>query len=332
VEEIRDAKLDIEPNCAARTMEVDIAPIAEISQKTGVPIEVSMFIGSSQIRAYTEDWDLETMLKHSVSALEFANKHDLSVMFVTEDTTRAHPRTLDALYGAALDHGAARLCFCDTVGHSVPQGAVNLIRWARSLIDKSGRKDVKIDWHGHQDRGLGVPNSIAALQAGAHRVHGTALGIGERAGNTPMDLLLANLKLAGWIDNDLHRLGDYVHKTSKYTGIPVPASYPVFGCDAFETGTGVHAAAVIKAHQKGDEWLANRVYSGVPADEFGLRQIIRVGPMCGKSNVVWWLEQNGYDVTEDRVERLFQAAKAARKLLEDDELHKLASEGATAEV
>lgn len=325
VTEIRDGKLGIEPNCAARTIEADIRPVAEIVQKTGVPIEVSTFIGSSRIRAYTEDWSLETMLQHSRKALKFAEAEGLSVMFVTEDTTRAHPDTLRALYGAALESPATkRLCFCDTVGHSIPQGAVNMIKWGVQLVKESGRDDVKIDWHGHMDRGLGVPNSIAALQAGAHRVHGTALGIGERAGNCPMDQLLVNLKLTGWIDNDLSKLGDYVETTSRSTGVAVPVSYPVFGRDAFETGTGVHAAAVIKAQNKGDEWLANRVYSGVPADMVGLRQIIRVGPMSGKSNVVHWLVEHDYEADEARVERLFSAAKKALSLLEDDELHRLA--------
>ncbi len=325
VTEIRDSKLNIEPNCAARTVIADIQPVADIVQKTGVPIEVCTFIGSSQIRAYTEDWSLETMLQHCRKALKFAEAEGLAVMFVTEDTTRAHPDTLKALYGEALQSPATkRLCFCDTVGHSIPQGAVNLIKWGVDLVAESGRDDVKIDWHGHMDRGLGVPNSIAALQAGAHRVHGTALGIGERAGNSPMDQLLVNLKLAGWIDNDLSKLGDYVETTSRSTGVSVPVSYPVFGRDAFETGTGVHAAAVIKAQNKGDEWLANRVYSGVPADMVGLRQIIRVGPMCGKSNVVHWLVENGYEASEDQVERIFAAAKDALALLEDDELHRLA--------
>jgi 2-isopropylmalate synthase len=327
-EEIRDAKLDLEPNCAARTVEADIRPVAEIQQRTGVKIEVSTFIGSSPIRAYVEDWDVQTMLRHSVAALKFAAKEGLSVMFVTEDTTRAHPATLEALYGAALEHGAARLCFCDTVGHATPDGVRNLIRWAVELVRRSGRKDVKIDWHGHMDRGLGVPNSIAALQAGAHRVHATGLGIGERAGNTPMDTLLVNLKLLGWIGNDLRRLGEYVKLTSEATGVPVPIGYPVFGRDAFETGTGVHAAAVIKALQKGDTWLADRVYSGVPAGDFGLRQVIRVGPMSGKSNVVHWLREHGYEASDERVERLFQAAKGASALLEEEELHRLAKVGA----
>ena len=329
-EEIRDARLDLAPNCAARTMEADIRPVAEIQQRTGVKIEVSTFIGSSAIRAYTEDWDVATMLKHSVAALKFARAEGLSVMFVTEDTTRADPKTLEALYGAALDHGASRLCFCDTVGHATPDGARHLIRWAVELVKKSGRKDVKIDWHGHMDRGLGIPNALAALQAGAHRVHGTGLGIGERAGNVPMDLLLVNLKLLGWIDNDLRRLGEYVHLTSRATRVPIPIGYPVFGRDAFETGTGVHAAAVIKALQKGDAWLADRVYSGVPAGEFGLKQVIRVGPMSGKSNVVWWLKEHGYEATDARVDALFRAAKDARALLEDDELHRLAKGGPAA--
>jgi 2-isopropylmalate synthase len=183
---------------------------------------------------------------------------------------------------------------------------------------------VKIDWHGHMDRGLGLLNNLAALQAGAHRVHGTALGIGERAGNAPLDLTLVNLKLLGWIDNDLRRLGDYVRLTSEATGVPIPVGYPVFGRDAFETGTGVHAAAVIKALQKGDAWLADRVYSGVPAADFGLRQVIRVGPMSGKSNVVHWLKEHGYEPGDERVERLFQAGKASASVLEDDELHRLA--------
>ncbi len=323
-EEIRDAHLPLEPNCAARTVAADIRPVAEIQQKTGVKIEVSTFIGSSRIRAYTEDWDLATMLRHSVEALKFAKAEGLSVMFVTEDTTRADPQTLRALYGAALEHGAARLCFCDTCGHATPDGARRLIEWAVKLVAESGRKDVKIDWHGHMDRGLGIPNALAALQAGAHRVHGTALGIGERAGNVPMDLLLVNLKLLGWIDNDLHRLGDYVRLTSRATKVPIPIGYPVFGRDAFETGTGVHAAAVIKAQQKGDAWLADRVYSGVPAAEFGLSQVIRVGPMSGKSNVIHWLQQHGFEPTDERVERLFKAAKDSRALLQDDELRRLA--------
>ena len=145
-------------------------------------------------------------------------------------------------------------------------------------------------------------------------------------GNTSMDLLLANLKLLGFIDNDLTLLPEYVQKVSDSCHVPIPRNYPIFGTDAFETATGVHAAAVIKAFRKGDRWLANRVYSGVPADEFGLSQKISVGPMSGKSNVIFWLEQRGIEPTEVIVGKIFDHAKKSDRILSDKELLSLVSE------
>jgi 2-isopropylmalate synthase len=245
-------------------------------------------------------------------------------MYVTEDTTRAQPETLARLYADAVRRGARRVCVTDTVGHATPEGAASLIGFIRGVIDEAGGREVGIDWHGHRDRGLGLANCIAAFRAGATRVHGCALGIGERCGNAEIDLLLVNLKLLGWIDRDLSRLGDYCRAVSEATGVPIPANYPVVGGDAFETATGVHAAAVIKAFRKGDAWLADRIYSGVPAAEFGLHQRIRVGPMSGRSNVVFWLEQRGIEPSEERVTRIFDAAKSSDRLLDDQEIHALA--------
>lgn len=319
-----DARMRINLCCAARTVVADIQPIVDVSQKAGVPIRADVFIGSSPIRRYAEDWDLDRMLKHTREAVSFAVRHGLPVMYVTEDTMRADPETVRALYTTAIECGARTVCVCDTVGHAVPDGARALIRFVREIVAKTGRT-VRVEWHGHQDRGLGVINSIAALEAGADCVHGTGLGIGERCGNTPMDQLLVNLKLMGWIDNDLRKLADYCRAVSRACRVPIPKNYPVVGDDAFETGTGVHAAAVIKAFKKGDAWLANRVYSGVPADAFGFEQRIRVGPMCGKSNVVWWLEKNGVEPTAERVDRIFAAAKAATRLLTDEEIREILS-------
>jgi 2-isopropylmalate synthase len=247
-------------------------------------------------------------------------------MYVTEDTTRAHPDTVRRLYGLALDMGAQRLVVCDTCGHATPDGVRRIVRYVREVARAHGKPEVQIDWHGHNDRGLSVLNTIAAYEAGADRLHGTALGIGERSGNCPMDQLLVNLKLMGYWPDDrpLTGLKDYVEAVSKATGVPIPMNYPVLGKDAFETGTGVHAAAVIKALKRGDRWLANRVYSGVPADEFGLEQRIAVGPMSGKSNVVWWLERHGFPTDEARVERIFQAAKSSDHVLSEAELRVLA--------
>ncbi|MEM8712141.1 MAG: LeuA family protein [Planctomycetota bacterium] len=311
--------LSITPNVACRTMLADIEPAAEIQQKVGEPVEVCAFIGSSPIRFYTENWEVEKMVQLSAEAVAFAVKEDMPVMFVTEDTTRAHPDTLRALYGAAIDAGAKRLCVCDTCGHASPTGVRRLIEFVKGIADEKGA-DVEIDWHGHRDRGLGLINALVAIEAGATRIHGTALGVGERAGNTEMDLLLVNLALTDWIDRDLTALGAYVQKAADAIGVPFPENYPVFGKDAFETATGVHAAAVVKAFRKGDAWLADRVYSGVPAGMFGLEQKILVGPMSGKSNVAWVLEKNGVEPSDEAVQRVLEVAKKSKHNLSDAEV------------
>ncbi|MEO2147093.1 MAG: LeuA family protein [bacterium] len=313
------ADLNITPNVACRTLVSDIAPAAEAMQVVGAPIEVCAFIGSSPIRMFAEDWKIEKMVELSKEAIEFCTKEGMPSMFVTEDTTRAQPDHVRALYEAAIEAGASRICVCDTCGHVTPSGVRRLIGFVKEIVAESGR-DVGIDWHGHRDRGLGLANALAAIESGATRIHGSAMGVGERTGNVEMDLLLVNLKLLGWFDGDLTRLGEYVELAARAIGIPLPPNYAVFGKDAFETSTGVHAAAVIKAFNKGDDWLANRVYSGVPADLFGLKQKIAVGPMSGKSNIVWVLEHNGIEVTEERVGRVLEAAKASNRQLTDDEV------------
>jgi 2-isopropylmalate synthase len=320
--EIADKKLKIRPNCAARTHRNDITPIVEISQRAGIPIEACTFIGSSSVRFFAEDWTLDKLLKMTEEAVSFAVGEGLPVMYVTEDTSRANPDVIRALYTTAIRCGARAVCVCDTVGHSTPDGARAVVRFVKSIIEEEGGS-IRLDWHGHQDRGLGVINSIAAIQGGADQVHGSALGIGERVGNTPIDQLLVNLKLMGWIQNDLSRLGEYCQTAARICGWSVPYNYPVFGRDAFRTATGVHAAAVIKSYKKGDQRLADIVYSGVPAGEFGLEQVIEIGPMSGKSNVVYWLEKRGINATEDRVNRIYEHAKAAHGVLEEEEIRGL---------
>jgi 2-isopropylmalate synthase len=314
--EIVDNALPIAPNCAARTLAADIQPIIDVSQRVGLPIEVSCFIGSSPIRQYAEGWEMDRMLRLAREAVELAVRHDLPVMFVTEDTTRARPEDLRRLYREAVDAGAKRVCLSDTVGHATPRGAGELVRFIRGVVGD----EVAIDWHGHKDRGLSVASSLAAARAGADRLHGTAVGLGERCGNTPIDLLLVNMQLLGWIDRDLSHLGDYCSFVSEVTGVPLPDNYPILGRDAFRTGTGVHAAAIIKARARGDDWLADRVYSSVPASLVGRRQQIEIGPMCGESNVVYWLAERSIEADGDLVGEIFRAAKVADHVLEEAEV------------
>src|SRR5436190_105015 len=316
--EIAEAKLNIKPNCAARTHENDIRPIAEISQRAGVAIEVACFLGSSPIRRYTENWTDDFLLRTTESAVTYARSLGLEVMYVTEDTSRCDPETVKRLYSTAINCGATSIVICDTVGHATPSGAQALIRFVLDEIVRPSGQKIRVDWHGHSDRGLAVANSLAALAAGADCVHGTALGIGERVGNTQMDQMLVNLKLMGispWAEQDLTRLKEYCMTVSQSTGVPIPRNYPVMGEDAFRTATGVHAAAVIKAFRKGDIELANSVYSGVPSHYFGLEQIIEIGPMSGKSNVIFWLQRKGFAADEATVDRIFQKAKQSNRTL-----------------
>ena len=317
--EIGDARLHVAANCAARTMIADIRPIAEISQRTGIPIEVGTFIGSSPLRQYAEGWTLDQLLRLTEDAITFAVGEGLPVMYVTEDTTRADPDTLRALYSTAIRAGAKRVCIADTVGHATPHGAAAVVRFIQSVIDECGG-GIGIDWHGHRDRDFAVINTLAALEAGATRLHGAAIGIGERVGNTPMELLLINLVLMGYIERDLSVLCDYCDVVAAATAVPIPANYPVVGRDAFRTATGVHAAAVIKAFRKNDQALIDAVYSGVPASLIRREQQIDVGPMSGKSNVVFWLERHGYTASDELVDRIFQKAKSSPTVLTADEI------------
>jgi len=320
--EIRDQKLPIAPNCAARTVLADIEPIVRISDELGIKIEAATFIGSSPIRQYTEDWTLDRIVAATEEAVTFAVEHGLPVMYVTEDTTRARPETLKELYGAAIACGARRICLADTVGHATPDGVKALIRFVKQEIVQ--RQPVKIDWHGHRDRGMGLINCLAAIEAGVDRVHATALGVGERVGNAEMDLLIVNLKLLGAHKGDIRKLPEYCRLVAEAVGVPIPVNYPVVGHDAFRTGTGVHAAAIIKAKKKGHNWLADRVYSSVPAEEFGFEQRIEISPVSGISNVKYWLEHHGYDPNDEAACRtLFDAAKRTDRVLSDEECHRL---------
>jgi 2-isopropylmalate synthase len=321
--EIANCRLKIKPNCAARTHENDIRPVAEISQHVGIGIEVACFIGSSPIRRYTEDWSDDFLTNTTRKAVTYARSLGLEVMYVTEDTSRCDPDTVKRLYSTAIECGATAIVVCDTVGHATPHGVQALIKFVIEEVIRPSGQNVRLDWHGHSDRGLAVANSLAALAAGADCVHGTALGIGERVGNTQIDQMLVNLKLMGvspWAEQDLTKLKDYCQLVATSTGVQIPRNYPVMGEDAFRTATGVHAAAVIKAFRKGDQELANSVYSGVPSHYFGLEQIIEIGPMSGKSNVIYWLERKGISPTDELVDRIFQRAKSSDRCLTENEI------------
>ena len=324
--EIVSHKMRIKANCAARTVEADIWPIVEISQRVGMPIEAATFLGSSPIRRLVEDWSVDHLERTTEKAVKFAVSHGLPSMYVTEDTVRTDPETVKRLYTTAIRSGARAIVLCDTVGHATPEGAYNLVKFVMDEVVKPSGEDIRVDWHGHRDRGLSIGNSLAAIAAGARQIHGVALSLGERVGNTPMELLLVNLRLMGLRQNDLTYLKAYCEKIARATHTTIPPNYPVFGKDAFRTATGVHAAAIIKALRNHDRTLADAVYSGVPAHLVGLEQIVEIGPMSGKSNVVYWLARHGIAESEELVSRIFDAAKNSTRVLTDAEIRAICAE------
>ena len=318
--EVVDCKMKIRIACAGRTVVGDITPMIELSQRAGLPIEVYAFIGSSPIRQYVEDWDINLIAKRSTEAIDVAVKAGLAVAYVTEDTTRSRPEVLTTLFRAAIDHGATRLCLSDTVGHATPDGVRNLIQFTKNVVAGTGAT-IGIDWHGHNDRGLALENAIWAFEYGADRVHATGLGIGERVGNAQMELLLLNLKLLGQLDGqDLTKLLEYCQTIARAVKWDIPIAYPLVGRDAFRTATGVHASAVIKAMAKGDTWLADRIYSGVPAGMIGRAQEICIGFMSGASNVNYWLTARNIPVDDELVAEILKVAKATDHILTDAEV------------
>ncbi len=321
--EIVNARMKIRPNCAARTHKNDIKPIIEISEKVGRPLEAATFLGSSPIRRLVEDWSVDHLQRTTEEAVKFAASAGLPVMYVTEDTIRTDPSTVITLYSTAIRAGARAIVLCDTVGHATPRGSYNLVKYVQDEVVKPSGEKIRVDWHGHNDRGLAIANSLAAIAAGADQVHAAALALGERVGNTPMELMLVNLKLLGLIDHDLSKLKQYSEAVSKSTHTPIPPNYPVVGRDAFRTATGVHAAAIVKAYRRDDPKLANSIYSGVPSHLFGLEQIIEIGPLSGRSNVIYWLEKRKIPITDELVDRIFAAAKQAERIMTEDEIFAL---------
>ena len=318
--EIAASRMKIRPNCAARTLEVDIRPVAEISQRVGIALETAMFIGSSPVRRLVEGWTVDDLRRTAEKAVRFAVSQNLPAMFVTEDTTRTDPETVRTLYQAALDCGAKSFVLSDTVGYATPMGAYALVKFVReNVVEPSGRA-IRVDWHGHNDRGLAVANSFAAIAAGADQVHAAAISLGERVGNTPMEQMLVNMYLEGMIDRDLSSLRKYCETVARATGMSIPPNYPIVGRDAFRTATGVHAAAIIKAYHAQQPGIADVVYSGVPAQAFGMEQVIEIGPLSGKSNVTYWLEKHGIPVSDALVSRIFDAAKKSDRLLTEAEI------------
>ena len=152
--EILGSHMKIRPHVSGRTHKTDIQAMIDICERVGQPMEAATFLGSSPIRRLVEDWTVDHLQRTTEEAVTFAVSAGLPVMYVTEDTVRTDPPTIVALYSAAIRAGARAIVLCDTVGHATPRGAHNLVKFAIDEVVKPSGEKIRVDWHGHNDRGL----------------------------------------------------------------------------------------------------------------------------------------------------------------------------------
>ena len=316
--------------CAGRTHPADVRAICDIAQRAGVPVDAYTFIGISPIRLYVEEWTVGSVVADIRGAVAEARRDGVIFVLVLEDAVRCTPAILNRVYDVALELGITRVTLCDTVGAASPAGTEALVTWSARYFD-AREHPVALEWHGHNDRGLALANSLAALAAGCARVHGTVLGVGERAGNASIDQLIVNRELGQPGDYDMKALSEYCEYASGVLGVPIPGNYPAMGRDVFKTSAGVHAAAILKAHRRRDTFVKDSVYAGVPASLLGREQEILIDPASGASNVRYWLAVNGGDPGEAVVQAVIQdvldTAKRAGRPLTDEEIRQIVAAG-----
>ena len=319
------------PGYAGRTHPTDVRAICEIAQRAGIAVDAYVFIGISPIRQYVEDWSVSSIVRDIRVAADLCRRDGVDFVLVLEDSSRCTPGILARVYGVAVDLGITRITLCDTVGAAVPAGADAVVRWSTKYFERR-QHEMALEWHGHNDRGLALANSLAALAAGCARVHGTVLGIGERAGNASIDQLIVNSRLEHGNGHDLTALREYCEFASRVLAVGIPPNYPAMGRDVFKTSAGVHASAILKAHRKGDVAVKDSVYSGVPAGLLGREQEVLIDASSGASNVRYWLAVNGVAGSDGvngaaadggLVEDVLRHAKRAGRPLTDDEIRRV---------
>lgn len=309
--------------CLARTDASDIQAAVDLAQGAGRPIETIVFCGASPLRRWVEDWDVTEITEWMAKSVNFASKQGLIPTVATEHTTQTEPEVIKQIYLAGLDNGGQKVCIADTSGAASPISTEKIIRFFRDEVLKSFN-DVDIDWHGHNDRGLSVINSLVALSAGAQRVHGTAIGIGERAGNTPLEQMLINLKMARDPKRqDLGAISELATFAAEIFNVPVPPNYPGLGEKVYRTASGIHAAAELKAGQLGLK--GTTPYSAVSPEWVNRETDVVVGPLSGSHNVRFVAERLGIPATNEFIARALDVAKSANRILTDQDIKNIAN-------
>jgi 2-isopropylmalate synthase len=325
--EVMRAQMPIDASCSARASVKDVATVLDVIERSGLDVEVAVSLSVSPIMLGAEGITIDRVQEAADASISFAVRAGARVVAVIEDASRTPPEMLAVLIRHVLSLGATAIQVSDSVGQSTPEGTRALLRFVSEQVKVRSGRTVRVDWHGQQDRGLALANALAATEAGADRVLASALGLGERCGTVPLELLLTNLRLIGRWPHTLNALQEYCESAAAAFGVAIAPAHAVIGADAFRIGSGAHATAMVKALRSGDRSLADVVCSAVPASLVGAEPRVDVSPVSGLSNVRWWLAQHGYDPGDLVLMReLLLAVKHTQRVASDDELRDLADE------
>src|SRR2546428_5668606 len=290
---IANAGLDATIMAAARTVRKDVEACIACDVD-----EIALFTAGSDLHikhklAMTRDQVKEAAVRET----EYAVAHGVEVSFVTEDTFRADLDFVVELYNACTDAGAHRAVVCDRVGVMTPPG----IRWFFGQL-KDRLVPTELSFHGHNDFGLAVANSLAAVEEGVQVPHTCVNGLGERAGNASFEEL--GLALEALYGYDTRIDGSRIYELSRLGedpgGIPVGASKPLLGPNAFPHESGIHAHGVIKH---------TATYEPIQPERIGRHRTFVFGKHTGSLAVAEKLRGRGVDATPEQVAGLVKLIK-----------------------
>ena len=270
--------------CLARTLESDIDAVL----KCDIDM-VLLFIATSELHLrYKLKTTGEDVIERAVRATEYAKSHGLVVSMSTEDSTRSDLGLMLKLYGKCEEAGATRIGITDTLGCASPWAISHLVS------EVSGRTKLPVSAHLHNDFGLALPNALSALASGAEAIATTVGGIGERAGNVPLEQLTMALKMLygrdiGISTEGLTELGKTVFE---FAGVGMPVNQPWIGPNAFSHESGIHVAAVLNCPL---------TYECVTPESVGNRRRLVLGKHSGTAIVRSRLAERGVSPSQERI-------------------------------
>ncbi|MDD4355649.1 MAG: 2-isopropylmalate synthase [Smithellaceae bacterium] len=274
---------------------------------------IHTFISSSDIHLkYQLKKSREQVLKEAVAAVKLAHSYTDNVEFSPMDATRSDRDYLVEMVSAVIDAGAVTVNIPDTVGYTIPEEFGNLIAYLFANVKNMGNTVISV--HCHNDLGLAVANSLAAIRNGARQVECTINGIGERAGNTAMEEIVMALATR----RDLYGLHtriktDEIYKTSRLltqiTGVPVQPNKAIVGANAFAHESGIHQDGLIKE---------KITYEIMTPQSVGISDThIVLGKHSGRAAIAQHLKKLGYLLNDEQVKKVAQRVKALADMKKD---------------